>query len=230
MGKKSKKTGKSSALSSPKKDIKMMEDQTESPDIEAKEEKQTKSIVEEAEKFAPSNYKKPSSVVELVPGIHRSLLLPSRKALGVYSQLTKHQIDMLREIFLLIDEDGDGIISEEDLKNAFKIVNKQVSNEDIESMFNTAQDPLTFGGFLSLLASGISDLSSKDELETAFEVFQSKGDDEMKCNYDDLTDNLVLSGMKKEEIDEIFKSFIKTGMDGSRTLLAQRFISILSDD
>lgn len=164
----------------------------------------------------PLSYEKPSKSTNKQP--------TERKASGFYSQLSQDQITMLRDVFSLMDDDNDGIILDEDLVKTFKMVNKEILKEERDAMFALVQSPLAFGGFLSSMAENLGDLSTKDELHAAFEVFSEGEKDEMKCNMDLLKEYLINAGMDNQEIDGVLRSFVKTGADGKDYLLAGRFV------
>lgn len=185
-------------------------------------------------------YPKPSKSLKNLDKGHAQ----ERKASGIYSQLSQDQINVLRDAFSLIDDDGDGIISDEDLVKAYKLINKEVSKEQRTKMFSDVQSPLAFGGFLSSLAGKLGELSSKEELTNAFEVFstdqrtyknqsynqQHEKKEELKCSVRELKDSLLQAGMKEEDINLALKSFSKTEMNGTEIFLAERFINTVRDD
>ncbi|GMM35014.1 Mlc2 protein [Saccharomycopsis crataegensis] len=205
-------------------------------EVENKEaEAETQEDNESDDQATPLIYAKPNKNLKNLDKGHSQ----ERKASGIYSQLSQEQISVLRDAFSLIDDDNDGIISNEDLKKAYKLINKEITDENAEKMFSEVQDPLAFGGFLSSLAGKLGDLSNKDELTAAFEVFSNTEQktyqnndkkDELKCNVSDLKESLLLAGMMEEAIDTALKSFIKTEMNGTDIFLAERFINTIRDD
>lgn len=94
---------------------------------------------------------------------------------------------------------------------------QEPSKEEIESMLEKMPRPLTFSAFLTGMSGHLCDLSSRQELLSAFQAFEDDDKKSKGIKADYLKDQLLEFGMEQEDIDTAMSSFIKShGFLGDR--------------
>lgn len=90
---------------------------------------------------------------------------------------SKMQIQRYRMMFTIIDQDGDDLISEADLRGAFKDIGGAVGENTIaDEMLDGAKDgKMDFNGFLQLVQGRFGGFSDEGELKDAFATFDDRG-------------------------------------------------------
>lgn len=94
--------------------------------------------------------------------------------------LTEDQVNEFREAFSLFDKDGNGSISEKELKLAMKSIGQNASDIEIQEMVLEADldgdGEIDFNEFLSLMARKMKDTDEEEELLQAFGIFDRNED------------------------------------------------------
>ncbi|GAA5861831.1 hypothetical protein JCM8547_008569 [Rhodosporidiobolus lusitaniae] len=102
-----------------------------------------------------------------------------RQSSGAYQVFDPAQVQTFREAFSLIDQDNDGVISEEDLRGLLTSLGTPPTPAQLSSFLSSAslshtpsgQPGVSFTTFVSLLASRLSELDGESELLEAFASF-----------------------------------------------------------
>ncbi|KZV87760.1 EF-hand [Exidia glandulosa HHB12029] len=151
-----------------------------------------------------------------------------REPSGVFSLFQTAQIQQFKEAFSLIDQDGDGVVSEQDLKAIFASLGinptRQVLDDLLaarpgrhrKSITTTEEDEANSGAstrgvnftmFLTMMGEHLFEFDAEQELIEAFECFD-EGDtgfvkvEEMRRWLSEVGDR-----MDQTEIDKLFKDF-----------------------
>jgi len=96
----------------------------------------------------------------------------TRKTSGVFAVFSEKMMREFKEGFTFMDHDKDGILGREDIRRAYDIVGKLVSDRDIEDMMNDAPVPISFTMFLTMFADRMSGEADEDEvIVKAFKAF-----------------------------------------------------------
>ncbi|KAH9897832.1 EF-hand protein [Cubamyces lactineus] len=163
-----------------------------------------------------------------------------REPSGVFSLFSPPQIQQFREAFALIDHDGDGIVSEQDLKHIFSSLgispsrstldqlladrpgDRRGSLGGIHSRIASAESAdgggggtdrgITFPMFLTMMGEHLYDFDAEAELLAAFECFDESDSGFVKC--DEIRKWLgdVGERMDEHEIDKFLKGpFTRNG-------------------
>lgn len=82
--------------------------------------------------------------------------------------LNSTKVYELKKAFCLFDLDGDGVISEEDLKNTFLTLGVEKSDAEIIKMFDGVVQPLNLDVFLLLVLQRANGLAPMDVIVNAF--------------------------------------------------------------
>ncbi|KAL7988568.1 hypothetical protein Chor_007487 [Crotalus horridus] len=131
-----------------------------------------------------------------------------RASSNVFSNFEQTQIQEFKEAFTLIDQNRDGFIDKEDLKDTYASLGKcktNVKDDELESMLKEATGPINFTMFLNLFGEKLSGTDTEETIMTAFKMF----DPEAKGNINkDYMKRLMMSQGDKfsaEEMDQMFQ-------------------------
>ncbi|ORX50566.1 EF-hand [Hesseltinella vesiculosa] len=117
-----------------------------------------------------------------------------------------HQVKQFREVFRIMDSNGDDKIDTTDLQNTFERIGQPISKELIESMLAESNGPITFTVFLTMMAQKFSGIDSTQTITSAFAAFDDNGSGTIDA--DRLRECLTTMGdhFTDEEVDDMFKS------------------------
>ncbi|XP_050100536.1 myosin regulatory light chain 2, atrial isoform [Anopheles aquasalis] len=85
--------------------------------------------------------------------------------------LNQPKVYELKKAFCLFDLDGDGVISEQDLRNTFLTLGVNKSEYDIDAMFDGVVQPLNLDVFLLLILQRANGLAPQDAMVGAFRMW-----------------------------------------------------------
>ncbi|BGP54724.1 hypothetical protein JCM8202_003230 [Rhodotorula sphaerocarpa] len=129
-----------------------------------------------------------------------------RESSGAYQVFDPQQVQVFREAFNLCDQDGDGIISKQDLEGLLTSLGQPITPAKLSALLATASQgpsssaPLNFTAFVTLLASHLSPLDPEPELLAAFASFD---EDESGFVKEEDLKRALGSGRDGLEADEI---------------------------
>ncbi|OBZ78691.1 Myosin regulatory light chain 12B [Grifola frondosa] len=147
-----------------------------------------------------------------------------REPSGVFSLFSPAQIQQFREAFSLIDHDGDGIASEQDLKHIYSSLGLTPSRTTMEALLadrpgdrrsggahsrcpvgRAGDHGITFPMFLTMMGEHLYDFDTEAELLQAFECFDEGDTGLVKC--DEIKKWLGEAGerMDEQEINKFLK-------------------------
>uniref|UniRef100_A0A3P8U8S3 Myosin light chain 5 n=1 Tax=Amphiprion percula TaxID=161767 RepID=A0A3P8U8S3_AMPPE len=90
-----------------------------------------------------------------------------RASSNVFSMFEQTQIQEFKEAFTLIDQNRDGFIDQEDLKDTYASLGKlNVKDGELEEMLKEASGPINFTMFLNLFGEKTSETFSRDSVES----------------------------------------------------------------
>lgn len=128
-----------------------------------------------------------------------------RATSNVFSMFKQGQIQEFKEAFTMIDQNRDGFICTEDLREIFQQTGREPKPSDLEAMIEEAPGPLNFTMFLTLFGEKLHGTDPEETLKSAFTLF-----DENKKGYIDeeyFKDLLLNTGdiFSKEELKQTMK-------------------------
>ncbi|KAF8323244.1 EF-hand protein [Clavulina sp. PMI_390] len=145
-----------------------------------------------------------------------------REPSGVFTLFSAPQIKQFKEAFSLIDQDGDGIVSEADLKTMFSSLGVNPSRSTIQTLVDARprEDSsrmsilpsetgkprgVDFTMFLTMMGEHLLQLDPEADLLEAFACFDENDDGKVKC--DEIRKWLTEVGdrMDASEIDRLLK-------------------------
>ncbi|KAG8885015.1 hypothetical protein FRB97_002522 [Tulasnella sp. 331] len=123
----------------------------------------------------------------LKPKTSRSRREPS----GVFTLFQPAQIQQFKEAFSLIDQDGDGMVTEADLKSIFASLGITPTRHMMDALLNarpggdlpdTMDKGVNFTMFLTMMGEHLLELDAEAELLEAFESFDENDEGKVKCD------------------------------------------------
>ncbi|KAG7878604.1 hypothetical protein KL907_003835 [Ogataea polymorpha] len=143
------------------------------------------------------------------------------------------QVAHWKGVFDVIDQDHDGKITEEDIRNTYTSLGLKDEGEAQKMMAEAGSEGLVFNNFLKLMGSKYGDFSDRSELKQVFATFK---DDSNTVNATELREHLanVSSAnqdihLSKEDMKNVLKSFSKkSDLTGKTAFAADKFIDTVS--
>uniref|UniRef100_A0A3B1KDR5 Myosin light chain, phosphorylatable, fast skeletal muscle a n=1 Tax=Astyanax mexicanus TaxID=7994 RepID=A0A3B1KDR5_ASTMX len=100
---------------------------------------------------------------------------------NVFSMFEQSQIQEYKEAFTIIDQNRDGIISKDDLRDVLASMGQlNVKNEELEAMVKEASGPINFTVFLTMFGEKLKGADPEDVILTAFKVLDPEGTGSIK--------------------------------------------------
>ncbi|AGO12088.1 AaceriAEL280Wp [[Ashbya] aceris (nom. inval.)] len=147
------------------------------------------------------------------------------------SQYTQEQIKTLKDAFQLLDEDGDGAISAQDLDKIWQSLGKKMSSEEIAEMLARSEmEQVTFPAFLSLMSGSLGALPDEGDIRDALELFSRTDDADLNCDAGELREYLRMSGFAVDEaFERLLRSFVAQSVTGQQLFKGKRFLDAVSE-
>ncbi|CAG5128100.1 unnamed protein product [Candidula unifasciata] len=129
----------------------------------------------------------------------------SRQTTNVLSKFRPVQVQEFKEAFTMIDQNRDGIIDIEDLKDMYSNLGRIPPDAELKEMLKEAPGPLNFTMFLNLFGEKLSGTDPEDTIRQAFSMFDADGKGYIPEEY--LKDLLANMGdnFTEEEIKQTWK-------------------------
>jgi len=126
---------------------------------------------------------------------------------NIFALFSQRQIQEFKEAFGIMDSDKDGILSADDLKNAFSAVGKPISDGEASGMLGEAPGPVNFTQMVTLFAEKMAGGADDDDtILKSFDAFEMAG----KIDADMFRHSLMTWGDKftAQEVDDAFAEFV----------------------
>uniref|UniRef100_A0A672F5T0 Myosin regulatory light chain 2, ventricular/cardiac muscle isoform-like n=1 Tax=Salarias fasciatus TaxID=181472 RepID=A0A672F5T0_SALFA len=108
---------------------------------------------------------------------------------NVFSMFEQAQIQEFKEAFTIMDQNRDGYIDNNDLRDTFTALGRiNVKQEEIDEMLKEAPGPINFTVFLTMFGEKLKGADPEDTILNAFKVFDPEGKGTLK------KDLLILTG------------------------------------
>ncbi|KAF2298465.1 hypothetical protein GH714_023666 [Hevea brasiliensis] len=141
--------------------------------------------------------------------------------------LTEEQITEFQEAFCLLDKDGDGRITFEELATAIKSLEENPT-EELQSMINevdvNGNGTIEFGEFLNLMARKMKESEAEEELKEAFKVFDKDQDGYISPN--ELRHVMINLGEKLTD-EEVELMIREADLDGDGQVNYEEFVRMM---
>lgn len=137
-------------------------------------------------------------------------------------------IDDFRETFNYFDTNRDGKISATDLKNVFAKTNRNITEDELQSLINeidvNQEGTISYEDLVAVMTTPISEDDLDREMWTAFSMMDTNGDgyltaEELACGM-----AMVGANLTKEEVKELFS---EADMDGDGRICFEEFVRLM---
>merc|ERR1712127_468939 len=95
----------------------------------------------------------------------------TRATSNVFAMFEQSQVQEFQEAFGLMDQDRDGTISVDDLKEVYNSLGRVPKDSDLKSMVEEASGPINFTMLLTLFGDRLSGTDDESVLMNAFKLF-----------------------------------------------------------
>ncbi|AET38515.1 Mlc2p Ecym_2819 [Eremothecium cymbalariae DBVPG len=148
-----------------------------------------------------------------------------------FAHYTQDQIKSLKDAFQLIDDNGDGTISNIDLDKIWQALGKKLTQDEITNMLSQQDNgELTFPAFLSVMSSSLGSMPDQSYIKDALQIFSKEGDLELSCDADELKEYLEMTGFIGENLfEKLLGNFISQSITGQRIFKGRRFLEAVGE-
>ncbi|XP_068101828.1 myosin regulatory light chain 2, ventricular/cardiac muscle isoform isoform X1 [Hyperolius riggenbachi] len=102
---------------------------------------------------------------------------------NVFSMFEQTQIQEFKEAFTIMDQNRDGFIDKEDLRDTFAALGRlNVKNEELDEMLQEASGPINFTVFLTMFGEKLKGADPEETILSAFKVFDPEGSGLLKSD------------------------------------------------
>jgi len=128
-----------------------------------------------------------------------------RATSNVFAMFDQAQIQEFKEAFNMIDQNRDGFVDVEDLKDMLASLGKDVTDKYVEGMVGEAPGPINFTMFLTMFGEKLNGTDPEEVIKNAFACFDN--DQTGKINEDYLRELLTTMGDRytDDQVDEMFR-------------------------
>jgi len=124
----------------------------------------------------------------------------ARATSNVFSMFEQSQVQEFKEAFGLMDQDRDGTISVDDLKEVYNSLGKAPKDAELKAMVEEASGPINFTMLLTLFADRLNGTDDESVILNAFKLFDSSASGHIDKKT--LREMLVNEGKPDERLTE----------------------------
>ncbi|XP_012673227.2 myosin, light chain 2b, regulatory, cardiac, slow [Clupea harengus] len=157
----------------------------------------------------------PASQVSLSHTVPAPVMAPKktkRRAEGansnVFSMFEQTQIQEFKEAFTIMDQNRDGFIDKNDLRDTFAALGRvNVKQEEIDEMLKEAPGPINFTVFLTMFGEKLKGADAEETILNAFKVFDPEGKGTLKTSFVSEMLTTQADRFSPEELEQMFAAF-----------------------
>ncbi|KAK6185102.1 hypothetical protein SNE40_007413 [Patella caerulea] len=128
-----------------------------------------------------------------------------RAASNVFAMFRPNQVQEFKEAFTMIDQNRDGVIDLEDLKDMYSNLGRIPPDSELNEMLKEAPSALNFTTFLNLFGEKMGGTDPENTIVDAFAMFDDEGKGWLPEDYvKDLLENMG-DNFTKDEIKQTWK-------------------------
>uniref|UniRef100_H0XUQ9 Myosin light chain 5 n=1 Tax=Otolemur garnettii TaxID=30611 RepID=H0XUQ9_OTOGA len=143
-------------------------------------------------------------------------LRAQRASSNVFSNFEQTQIQEFKEAFTLMDQNRDGFIDKEDLKDTYASLGKiHVKDDELDAMLREASGPINFTMFLNLFGEKLNGTDTEETILSAFKMLDPDGKGSINKEY---IKRLLMSQADKMTADEVEQMFQFASIDAAGNL------------
>uniref|UniRef100_A0A8B9L0F6 Myosin regulatory light chain 2B, cardiac muscle isoform-like n=1 Tax=Astyanax mexicanus TaxID=7994 RepID=A0A8B9L0F6_ASTMX len=136
---------------------------------------------------------------------------------NVFTMFEQSQIQEFKEAFTIMDQNRDGFIDKNDLRDTFAAVGRlNVGNDELDDMLKEAPGAINFTVFLSMFGEKLKGTDPEETILNAFKMFDPEGTGFLKG--DDKKTTVILSQVKLYSIAFVNQMFTNFPLDVSGNL------------
>uniref|UniRef100_A0A8C0LVD3 Myosin light chain 5 n=1 Tax=Canis lupus familiaris TaxID=9615 RepID=A0A8C0LVD3_CANLF len=129
-------------------------------------------------------------------------LRAQRASSNVFSNFEQTQIQEFKEAFTLMDQNRDGFIDKEDLKDTYASLGKtNVKDEELDAMLKEASGPINFTMFLNMFGAKLTGTDGEETILNAFKMLDPDGKGSINKDY---IKRLLMSQADKMTAEEVW--------------------------
>ncbi|KAF3846105.1 hypothetical protein F7725_003183 [Dissostichus mawsoni] len=127
---------------------------------------------------------------------------------NVFSMFEQSQIQEYKEAFTIIDQNRDGIISKDDLRDVLASMGQiNTKPEELDAMIKEASGPINFTVFLTMFGEKLKGADPEDVIITAFKVLDPEGTGSIKKEFLEELLTTQCDRFTKDEIKNMWAAF-----------------------
>jgi len=128
-----------------------------------------------------------------------------RATSNIFAMFDQAQIQEFKEAFNMIDQNRDGFIDKDDLREMYASLGKDVKDDFLDEMVGEAPGPINFTMFLTLFGEKLTGTDPEEVIRNAFQCFDEEGRGYLNEDY--LRELLTTMGERytDEQVDELYK-------------------------
>jgi len=123
-----------------------------------------------------------------------------RATSNVFAMFEQQQVQEFKEAFGLLDQDRDGTISADDLKEVFNSLGKVPKDSEIKAMIDEASGPINFTMLLTLFGDRLNGTDDEKDILNAFKLYDLANSGHI--NTKSLRETLCCEGKPDERLTE----------------------------
>ncbi|XP_023866332.1 myosin regulatory light chain 2, ventricular/cardiac muscle isoform isoform X1 [Salvelinus sp. IW2-2015] len=127
---------------------------------------------------------------------------------NVFSMFEQAQIQEFKEAFTIMDQNRDGFIDKNDLRDTFCALGRlNVGNDELDEMLKMAPGPINFTIFLSMFGEKLKGTDPEETIINAFKIFDPEGQGVLKG--EDIKYYIMSQADKftEAEVEDMFTNF-----------------------
>ncbi|CAF0932073.1 unnamed protein product [Didymodactylos carnosus] len=124
-----------------------------------------------------------------------------RATSNVFSMFDQKQVQEFKEAFNLMDQDRDGTVSMDDLKEVYASLGKAPKDAELKSMLEEAQGPVNFTMLLTLFGDRLNGTDEENVILNAFKNFDQE--DTGNINQKALREILTAEGRPEDRLTDM---------------------------
>jgi len=98
-----------------------------------------------------------------------------RATSNVFAMFEQSQIQEFKEAFTMMDQNRDGFVDKDDLKDTFAALGRAPPDKEIDEMLAEASGPINFTMFITLFGEKVSGVDPEATITNAFKLFDKQG-------------------------------------------------------
>ncbi|XP_048413214.1 myosin regulatory light chain 2, ventricular/cardiac muscle isoform-like [Stegostoma tigrinum] len=126
---------------------------------------------------------------------------------NVFSMFDQTQIQELKEAFTIMDQNRDGFINKEDLRDTFAALGRAAKSEELDAMLAEAPGPINFTVFLTMFGEKMKGADSEETILNAFKIFDPEAKGHIKADYIKQMLTTQADRFNEEECQQMFTAF-----------------------